>query len=82
MATLILPKKVLVTLDIFYYMPKHVHLINEFLWQTEDIYPEFNRARAFMNVWRTSINAVISETVMAYSDGSRWSRVDIEKVLK
>lgn len=79
---IILPKKVLVTLDVFYYMPSHRHLINEFLWQTTDIYPKFNRVKAFMDFWHTSINAVISEVVMAYSDGSKWSHADIEKVLK
>ena len=79
---IILPKKVLVTLDVFYYMPKHTHLINEFLWQTEDVYPKFTRVRDFMDFWRTSVNAVISEVVMSYCDQGKWTKVDFEKTIR
>jgi uncharacterized protein Usg len=79
---IIIPKKVLVTLDVYYYMPKHVHLINEFLWQTEDVYPEFVRVNKFMQFWQKNINAVISEVVMTYCDSGNWTKVDFESVIK
>jgi uncharacterized protein Usg len=79
---IVIPKKVLVTLDVFYYMPKHAHLINEFLWQTEDTYPKFERVHKFMNFWKTSVNAVISEVVMAYCDRGKWTKVDFERTIK
>lgn len=79
---IIVPKKVLVTLDVYYYMPKHVHLINEFLWQTDDVYPEFKRVNQFMRYWQNNINAVISEVVMAYCDKGKWTKVDFESIIK
>jgi len=79
---IIIPKKVLVTLDVYYYIPKHAHLINEFLWQTDDIYPKFIRVNKFMNHWQKHINAVISEVVMAYCDSGKWTKVDFESVIK
>jgi uncharacterized protein Usg len=79
---IIIPKKVLVTLDVYYYMPKHSHLINEFLWQTDDVYPKFDRVNTFMTFWRENVRAVISEVVMAYCDRGRWTKVDVETVIK
>lgn len=79
---IIIPKRVLVTLDVYYHMPKHVHLINEFVWQTEDVYPQFSRVKQFMDFWQKSIEAVISEVVMSYCDQGKWTRVDFEKVIK
>jgi len=79
---IIIPKKVLVTLDVYYFMPKHVHLINEFLWQTEDVYPKFERVNKFMTFWQKNIDAVISEVVMAYCDSGKWTKVDFESVIR
>jgi len=79
---IVIPKKVLVTLDVYYYMPAHAHLINEFLWQTDDTYPNFKRVNMFMTFWRENINAVISEVVMAYCHSGKWTKVDFEKVIK
>jgi len=38
----------LVSIQVYYHMPDHVHLINEFVWQTEDIVPEFPRSVKFI----------------------------------
>lgn len=50
-----------VTLDIYYYMPDYNNLIQEFIWQTIDIKPNYPRVHQFLNFWKTDIEAVIKE---------------------
>lgn len=57
----------LVTIDIFYFMPVHQHIIQEFVWQTYDITPEMPRVHKFLNYWKNNIDAVIQEVVISYS---------------
>jgi hypothetical protein len=35
-----------------------------------------------MTFWRENVRAVISEVVMAYCDRGRWTKVDVETVIK
>ena len=48
---LILVKK-LFTVDILYYIPRTL-ILQQFLWQTEDIRPEFPRINKFLKHWYT-----------------------------
>lgn len=58
----------LVTLNVIYYMPDHRHVLNEFIWQTQDISPKYPRIRKFLDFWRTDIDAVIKEVLMSEYD--------------
>ena len=49
----------LTTAEITYYMPDHPGLLQEFLWQTLDVAPDYPRIRRFLDFWRREIDAVI-----------------------
>ncbi len=49
----------LTTIDVIYYMPAHPSLLQEFIWQTLDLAPDFPRMHRFLDFWRREIDAVI-----------------------
>lgn len=49
----------LTTTQILYYMPDSPSLLQEFVWQTLDVAPEFPRIHRFLGFWRREIEAVI-----------------------
>lgn len=56
----------LTTAEVLYFMPDHPALIQRFLWQTQDVAPEFPRVHRFLRFWKDEIEAVIhSVTVSA-----------------
>lgn len=57
----------LTTLRIYYYMPDHASLIQEFLWQTLDLPPEFRRVHKFLNYWKSNIIVPIKEIELSYN---------------
>tara|TARA_R100001079_G_C4446028_1_gene151177 strand:- start:240 stop:494 length:255 start_codon:yes stop_codon:yes gene_type:complete len=63
-------RKNLILIDVYYYMPDPPHLIQEFIWQTDDITPELPRVHKFLNYWKENIDAVIQEVKVSYTDGS------------
>lgn len=58
----------LVTIDVFYYRPDYKSLIQEFIWQTEDIVPELRRTHKFLNHWHKNIDAVVQEVQISIND--------------
>ena len=61
---MILKRKSLVTLNIRYWMPDHDTILQEFVWQTRDVKPEYPRVHKFLNFWHENIDAVISEVLL------------------
>jgi uncharacterized protein Usg len=49
----------LTTAEVLYYMPAHPALLQSFLWQTQDVAPDFPRIHQFLEYWRREIDAVI-----------------------
>ena len=49
----------LTTAEVLYYMPAHPALLQSFLWQTQDVAPDFPRIHQFLDYWRREIDAVI-----------------------
>jgi uncharacterized protein Usg len=49
----------LTTAVVLYYLPDHPALLQRFLWQTQDLPPEFPRVCKFLDFWRREIDAVI-----------------------
>lgn len=72
----------LTTIQIFYYMPKHVHLVQEFVWQFNDVPPKFMRAHQFLNYWKDNIEAVIKEIYLANATISNNKFVNAKDLLK
>ena len=62
---MILIKNTIVTLSILYWMPDYTHILQEFIWQTADVRPEYPRVHKFLNYWYDNIEAVISEVKIA-----------------
>ena len=62
---MILIRNTIVTLNVLYWMPDYTHILQEFIWQTADVRPEYPRVHKFLNYWYDNIEAVISEVKIA-----------------
>jgi|TARA_R110000822_G_scaffold30716_1_gene89276 uncharacterized protein Usg len=49
-----------VLIRIYYYLPDYSSLVQEFIWGTMDIIPEYPRINTFLNYWHENIDAVIA----------------------
>ena len=70
----ILHKWTVATVQVVYYIPDYLHIVNEFVWQTEDQIPEFPRITKFLNYWDKNIDGPIKE-VYIYDQGQSEVRV-------
>lgn len=59
-------KKRLTTLQVYYYVPDYTNIIQEFVWQYEDIQPKFPRTHTFLKHWHEHIDAVIQEVLLSH----------------
>lgn len=55
---------------VYYYLPDYSSLLQEFVWQTLDIPPQFYRVHKFLNYWKDNIEATISEVEVSYVERS------------
>ena len=62
---MILIKNTIVTVNVFYWMPDYQNVLQQFIWQTDDVRPEYPRVHKFLNYWHDNIEAVISEVKIA-----------------
>ena len=62
---MIILRNTIVTLNVLYWMPDYTHILQEFIWQTVDVRPEYPRVHRFLNYWHDNIEAVISEVNIA-----------------
>ena len=62
---MILIRNTIVTVNVLYWMPDYNHILQEFIWQTADVRPEYPRVHKFLNYWNDNIEAVISEVIIA-----------------
>jgi len=60
-------KRVVLTTRVFYYLPDYPNLIQEFLWQVEDIHPDLLRLHKFLNYWHKNIDVVINSVEVSHS---------------
>ncbi len=61
-------KQQLVTIDVFYYMPDYQNLVQEFIYQLEDIVPELYKTHRFLNHWRRNVQANIKEVQISINE--------------
>ena len=64
--------KKLVTLNVLYWMPEYENILQQFIWQTKDIVPEYPRVHSFLNYWHKEIDAVIAEVQIAHNDSNHY----------
>ena len=57
----IIIKTTIVTVNVLYWMPDYQNILQQFIWQTDDVIPEYPRVHKFLNYWYDNIDAVISE---------------------
>ena len=70
MPGIIIKRKVLVTLNVYYWMPDYENIIQEFIWQTLDVKPTYPRIHKFLNYWHNNIDAVVNEIQICESERS------------
>lgn len=56
------------TIQIYYYMPDYNSLINEFIWQVEDLVPELPRVHKFLWHWKNNIQVPIQNVIVSHTD--------------
>ena len=64
----VIRRKTLVTLNVFYWMPDYENILQQFIWQTMDVKPKYPRVHRFLNYWHNNIDAVVSEVVICDSE--------------
>lgn len=47
------------TAEVLYHMPDHPDFLQSFLWQFEDVAPQFPRLHRFLDHWRAEVEATI-----------------------
>ena len=70
MSVIIIKRIVLVTLNVYYWMPDYENIIQEFIWQTLDVKPTYPRIHKFLNYWHNNIDAVVNEIQICESERS------------
>ena len=63
----------IVIVEVNYFRPDYRSLLQQFIWQTDDIIPEIPRVHEFLNYWKDHIDAVIQE-VLVCTQGSNHTR--------
>jgi uncharacterized protein Usg len=61
-------------------VPDYSSILQEFLWQTEDLVPEYPRVIKFLNFWKEHIDAAVKEVQIAgiaNKDRQRFRNVDM-----
>ena len=67
---IIFKRKVLVTLNVYYWMPDYENLIQQFIWQTMDVKPKYPRIHKFLDYWHNNIDAIVNEIQICESERS------------
>ena len=65
---IILKRKILVTLNVYYWMPDYENILQQFIWQTMDIKPKYPRIHKFLDYWHNNIDAIVNEIEISESE--------------
>lgn len=57
----------LTTAQIIYHMPDHHELLQDFLWQQYDVFPEFPTLRKFLAFWEERIEGKLHSITVAHA---------------
>ena len=55
------------TAQIFYRMPDHLDLLQEFIWQQHDMFPDFPALRRFLAFWEREIEGPLQSVTVAHA---------------
>lgn len=76
MSYITIKKWTVATVQVVYYIPDYIHIVNEFMWQTEDTLPEYPRITKFLDYWDKNIEGPIKEVYIYDQGTSRVRLVD------
>jgi len=79
---MIIRHKQLVTIDIFYFRTDYTSIVQEFVWQTEDVVPELYRTHKFLNYWHQNIDAIVQEVILSVNDRKYGSYRSVDHFLQ
>ena len=65
---IVIRRKTLVTLNVFYWMPDYENILQQFIWQTMDVKPKYPRVYRFLDYWHNNIDAVVNEKEICDSE--------------
>ena len=57
----------LTTANILYRRPDHPWLLQSYVWQNYDLYPNFPELRSFLGFWQKSLEGVLHSVTAAHS---------------
>jgi|TARA_B100001250_G_scaffold414618_1_gene454727 uncharacterized protein Usg len=57
----IIKRKILVTLNVYYWLPDYQNILQQFVWQTLDTKPKYPRVHKFLDYWHNNIDAIVNE---------------------
>ena len=61
-------RKILVTLNVYYWMPDYENILQQFIWQTMDVKPKYPRVHKFLDYWHNNIDAIVNEIQICESE--------------
>ena len=67
---LLIKRRTLVTLNIFYWMPDYENILQQLIWQTMDVKPKYPRVHKFLDHWHDNVDAKLSEIIIYDSERS------------
>ena len=73
---LIIKRPTVVTVNVLYYRPDFPSLVQDFIWQCEDVVPELRRIHQFLGFWRENIEARINRIMVTHGGDPEWRNLD------
>ena len=67
---LLIKRRTLITLNIFYWMPEYENILQQLIWQTMDVKPKYPRVLKFLDHWHNNVDAKLSEIIIYDSERS------------
>ena len=55
------------TAEILYWMPDHRHVLQSYVWQDYDLFPEFPSLQKFLAFWRATLEGPLHSITVAHS---------------
>jgi uncharacterized protein Usg len=78
----IFKRKEFIVVTVRYYMPDYRHILQDFIWETEDLVPDIPRVHRFLNYWKSYIEAPIKEVIVTASTTREYNISNFYKVLQ
>ena len=64
----IIKRKILVTLNVYYWMPDYENILQQLVWQTMDVKPKYPKVHKFLDYWHNNIDAIVNEIQICESE--------------